>query len=106
MYTPEQLERLKVILRDYLYYFRYTDDPNGQADPRTIFFTFDGETQHDNAKLSALFAGFKRCNEDALRSVISGKVNLGEFEFNETFFVDNSPSTHGGLIYKKLTIKE
>ena len=106
MYTQQQLERLKVILREYLYYFRYTDDQNGQADPRTIFFTFDGETEHDDAKLLALYAGFKRCNEDTLRWATSGQANTGEFEFNKTFHVDNSTPTHGGVIYKKLTIKE
>jgi len=41
-----------------------------------------------------------------LRLTINGKENTGEFEFNETYHVDNSPSTHNGLIYKKLTIKE
>ena len=53
MYTPAQLETIKEQLRDYLYYFQYCDHPvEGQADPNTTFFTFDGEdVRYDEDKL-------------------------------------------------------
>ena len=47
MYTDEQVEKLKDIARDYLYFFNYVDHPT-EADPTTTFFTYaDGPTQHD-----------------------------------------------------------
>lgn len=59
MYTPEQIEMLKDKMRDYLYFFKYTDHPEGQADPNTAFFTYDGEAQHDEQKLGELFGRFQ-----------------------------------------------
>lgn len=47
MYTDAQLEMMKEKCRDFLYYFNYTDSPNGESDPNTTYFTYDGETQHD-----------------------------------------------------------
>lgn len=60
MYTPEQMEMLKDKMREYLYFFKYTDHPEAsQADADTTFFTYDGATQHDEDKLGELFGRFK-----------------------------------------------
>ena len=44
MYTEVQLEMIKDVARDYLYFFNYADNPNGGADANTTFFTYDKET--------------------------------------------------------------
>ena len=51
MYTDAQLELIKDKCRDFLYYFNYSDAPDGSAvDAHTAYFTYDKETKHDEAK--------------------------------------------------------
>ena len=71
MYTPEQIEMMKEVMREYLYFFNYTDHPQGQADPDTTFFSYDGVTKHDELHLEQLFGGYKRTNADGLTRTAS-----------------------------------
>jgi len=105
MYTPEQLEMLKDTMREYLYFFNYTDHPNElEADPITTFFNYDGATQHDEAQLEQFFGGYKRTNADGLTRATSGNLIKGEFEFNTTFPIDLNVRALG-FITEKLSIK-
>jgi hypothetical protein len=58
MFSEEEMEILKTICREYLYFFNYTDHPEGKADPDTTFFTYDRETQHDAVELEKRFGGY------------------------------------------------
>jgi len=44
LFSDAQLEMMKEKCRDFLYYFNYTDSPNGESDPNTTYFAYDGET--------------------------------------------------------------
>ena len=82
MYTAAQLEKMKELARDYLYFFNYVDHPSAAADPQTTFFTYDKETQHDEAKLALLFNGYKNRNTEALQRALQEKQ--ATFAFNES----------------------
>ena len=88
MYTPEQLEMMKEVMREYLYFFNYTDHPHEQADPNTTFFTYDGVTKHDEGHLEQFFNGYKRINADGLSRLTSGLRIPGDFTFNVDHPVD------------------
>ena len=46
MFTPNQLEFIKVELQEFLYFFNYVDHPL-DSDPNTVFLRYDREVQHD-----------------------------------------------------------
>lgn len=54
--------------REYLYYFNYTDDPEGEIDDlsSTAYFSYDGDTQHDKAKFDELHDGYLKNNTRVL----------------------------------------
>ena len=80
---------MKDTMREYLYFFNYSDHPNElQADPSTTFFTYDGATQHDEAMLEEFFGGYKQTNADGLARATSGNTMTGQFEFNASYPVD------------------
>ena len=90
MFTEAQLEMMKEKCRNFLYYFNYTDNPDGEADPNTTYFVYDGETQHDKAKLDELHNGYLKSNAQAIQNVAAGvRTGASTFAFNDSFPVDN-----------------
>ena len=99
MYTDEQYEQIKETMREFNYYYGYTDHPDGDqlSDPSTTFHRYTKDAKHDQAKLAEYFMGYKRCNEKALRTVISeaGQARTTNFAFNETFPCTMNPKELG-----------
>ena len=89
MYNPAQLEKMKELGRDFLYFFNYADHPEeGLTDHTTAFFTYDRETKHDEKKLAELFGGYKRANARALEQVCESGRSVRSFAFNDSCPVD------------------
>lgn len=105
MYTAEQIEMMKEVMREYLYFFKYTDHPNGQADPDTTFFTYDGVVKHDAVLLEKSFGGFKRINANSQARAIHGNPWTQEFKFGTSHPVDIGIRSIG-TISTKLSVKE
>lgn len=96
-FTDAQLEAFKEKTRGCLYYYNYSDHPEGLADASTTFFKYDGPTPHDTAKLAQLFGGYKRNNARALEQVCLMTSESPEFKFNESHPVDFGLRTHRAI---------
>ena len=81
MYSEEQIERLKVQLKDYLYYFGYTNHPVEDND--TAFFEY---SEHDESDI-ARFKGFKASNEKVLSEIGVTNPFIPSYEFNNGGFM-------------------
>ena len=96
-YAPEDLDKWKKQLRDFLYYFGYVNHPT-EEHHTPIFEYGDGldKVPHDMAKLNELFYGFKEHNKRMIAKVAKRRAEGGEapvFKFNETFRERFKPTT-------------
>ena len=89
MFDEALQEMIKRECRDFLYYFNYTDNGELASDPDTAFYTYDGDTQHYQAKLEEFHEGYLKNNKDVLERVAaSDNAGKGTFAFNSSYPVD------------------
>ena len=101
MYNKEQLEFIKEELRDFLYFFNYTDHPL-ESDPNTSFFTYN-DVGHDQDKLISLFNGYLVKNEQSLQN---SHCSLQSFDFDENDIgALPQPITTVGYVTDLLTVE-
>ena len=63
MYSDEQIEQMKVAMKNYLLFFGYTNDPSGEENP-TEFFTFENLNGKDPR-----FGAFRKQNQIILNEL-------------------------------------
>ena len=63
MYSDEQIEQMKVAMKNYLLFFGYTNDPSGQENP-TEFFKIENLNEKE-----PLFAAFRKQNQIILNEL-------------------------------------
>jgi len=65
MYNDQQIDMIKSELRDHLYYFGYTNDPDATVQNDTAFFNFDEHREEDKKK----FKGYLEHNKRTLATL-------------------------------------
>lgn len=107
MYSDDQLKYMRETLADHLYYFGYSNDPNGE-DNFTGFYDFE---QHDPKHVQNYY-GFRKDNERNTKDILSEGYQTKHFKVNQEGVFDLFTHEEGVRFlqpskdYAEKTIKE
>lgn len=107
-YRPEDIQKLKTSIREFLYFFGYVNHPT--IENSTAAFEYGDSLDnvpHDMDKLNKLFKGFEAANKKTIATVAKRRAAGGQtpsFNFNERFTERFKPTTLPNIA-DKLSIK-